>query len=111
MIANTLRALVMKYDPTEVPDNVVKVQVARCNVAANDVPVDVYGVPSVKLFPAGKKHLPVEFFGSLRHLQDYEEFIFGETDDGIEERASRRNTGLSEKESAVSTESFDLSEG
>lgn len=87
----------MKYDPAEVPDNVVKVKVARCDVAKNDVPVEVYGVPSVKLFPAGKKDMPVEFFGSQTRLHDYEEFIFGETDAGLELRASRRNTPESDR--------------
>jgi len=81
----------MKYDPSEAPENVVKVKVGRCDVAANDVPVDVYAVPSVKLFPAGKKHLPVEFFGCLGHVPDYEEFIFGETKAGLEARASSRS--------------------
>lgn len=51
-----------------------KVTVAQVDHTANDVPDDIMGYPTLKLFPAGKKSEPIEFEGS-RTLEGLANFI------------------------------------
>ena len=50
-----------------------KVVIAKCDATLNDVPDDVRGFPTIKLYPAGKKDAPVEYTGdrSLESLIDF----------------------------------------
>lgn len=48
--------------------------VAKVDATANDVPDEIQGFPTIKLFPAGKKSSPVDYSGS-RTVEDLANFI------------------------------------
>ncbi|KAH4077328.1 protein disulfide-isomerase [Parastagonospora nodorum] len=50
------------------------VTVAKVDATANDVPDEIQGFPTIKLFPAGKKDSPVDYSGS-RTIEDLVQFI------------------------------------
>jgi protein disulfide-isomerase A1 len=70
------KALAPKYDELAALYATVsdKVTVAKVDATANDVPDDIQGFPTIKLFPAGKKTEPVEYNGS-RSVDDFIKFI------------------------------------
>ncbi|KAK4693507.1 protein disulfide-isomerase A1, partial [Lecanoromycetidae sp. Uapishka_2] len=51
-----------------------KVTVAKVDATANDVPDEIQGFPTIKLFPAGGKEEPITYSGS-RTMEDLAEFI------------------------------------
>ncbi|ETN39858.1 protein disulfide-isomerase domain [Cyphellophora europaea CBS 101466] len=51
-----------------------KVTIAKVDATANDVPDDISGFPTIKLFPAGAKDSPVEYSGS-RTIEDLANFV------------------------------------
>ncbi|KAL6714721.1 protein disulfide-isomerase precursor [Lecanora helva] len=51
-----------------------KVTVAKVDATANDVPDEIQGFPTIKLFPAGAKTDPITYSGS-RTIEDLAEFI------------------------------------
>lgn len=51
-----------------------KVTVAKVDATANDVPDEIQGFPTIKLFPAGSKEDPITYSGS-RTMEDLAEFI------------------------------------
>jgi hypothetical protein len=82
-----MQTLVTEYanDPSVV--------IARCNVAEEDIPVEIYHFPTVKLYPAGKKKMPVEYFGKYDGAKQLKTFIFNESLKGERVKAaSRRNS-------------------
>lgn len=56
------------------PEFVDKVVVAKVDATANDVPVEIQGFPTIKLYPAGKKDSPIDYRGS-RTVEDLANFI------------------------------------
>ncbi|KAL1595500.1 protein disulfide-isomerase precursor [Nothophoma quercina] len=73
------------------------VTIAKVDATANDVPDEIQGFPTIKLFPAGKKDAPVDYSGS-RTVEDLAQFIkengshkaagvFAEAADAVEEGA------------------------
>ena len=52
-----------------------RIIIARCNVDKENIPIEVYHIPTIKLFPAMKKNAPVEYFSKLTDLEDYRQFI------------------------------------
>ncbi|KAH7085402.1 thioredoxin-like domain-containing protein [Paraphoma chrysanthemicola] len=50
------------------------VTVAKVDATENDVPDEIQGFPTIKLFPAGKKDSPVDYSGS-RTIEDLVQFI------------------------------------
>lgn len=60
-----------EYAKSEFKDKVV---IAKVDATANDVPDDISGFPTIKLYPAGKKDSPVTFNGA-RNVEDLVEFI------------------------------------
>ncbi|KAI8939760.1 hypothetical protein NX059_003503 [Plenodomus lindquistii] len=50
------------------------VTVAKVDATLNDVPDEIQGFPTIKLFPAGKKDSPVDYSGS-RTVEDLVQFI------------------------------------
>lgn len=50
------------------------VTVAKVDATANDVPDEIQGFPTIKLFPAGKKDSPIDYSGS-RTVEDLAQFI------------------------------------
>jgi protein disulfide-isomerase A1 len=57
--------------------------VAKCDATLNDVPDDIRGFPTIKLYPAGKKDSPVEYTGD-RSVEDLITFIAEKGTHGIE---------------------------
>ena len=51
-----------------------KVTIAKVDATANDVPDEIQGFPTLKLFPAGAKGEPVTYSGS-RSVEDFIKFI------------------------------------
>lgn len=70
-LGSVLRTLATDYDM----DMESKITLARCDVAQNDVPVEVYHLPTIKLYPAEKKRAPVEYFGRDDDVNQYKSFI------------------------------------
>lgn len=56
------------------PDFASKVVVAKVDATTNDVPIEIQGFPTIKLFPAGAKDSPVDYSGS-RTVEDLAKFI------------------------------------
>jgi len=48
---------------------------ARCNVAACDIPIEVSHIPTIKLYPARQKFPSVEYFGPEDVVAEYVRFI------------------------------------
>lgn len=63
--------LASQYAASEHKDNVV---IAKVDATANDVPDEIQGFPTIKLYPAGAKDAPVTYSGS-RTVDDLIEFI------------------------------------
>ncbi|KAM5437613.1 protein disulfide-isomerase precursor [Microsporum ferrugineum] len=51
-----------------------KVTIAKVDATANDIPDEIQGFPTIKLFPAGAKDKPVEYTGS-RTIEDLANFV------------------------------------
>lgn len=51
-----------------------RVSITKVDATANDVPDEIQGFPTIKLFPAGKKLEPVTYSGS-RTIEDLVAFI------------------------------------
>lgn len=71
--------------------------IAKCNVDKNNVPVDVYHVPTIQLFPAYKKNTPVEYFDKPTDLEQY--LVFMKEEGTKKHRVRRTNSPKSTKES------------
>lgn len=63
--------LASQYAASEFKDKVV---IAKVDATANDVPDEIQGFPTIKLFPAGAKDAPVDYSGS-RTIEDLIKFI------------------------------------
>ncbi|RMD41656.1 hypothetical protein DV735_g3501, partial [Chaetothyriales sp. CBS 134920] len=73
------KALAPKYEElgalfTKSPDFEAKVTIAKIDANANDVPDEIRGFPTIKLFPAGDKSNPVEYSGP-RTVEDLANFV------------------------------------
>ncbi|CAZ83168.1 unnamed protein product [Tuber melanosporum] len=56
------------------PEYKDKVIVAKVDATANDVPVEIQGFPTIKMYPAGAKDSPIDYSGS-RTVEDLATFI------------------------------------
>jgi len=87
------KALAPKYDELglQFKSFADKVTIAKVDATANDVPDDIQGFPTIKLFPAGKKSEPITYSGS-RTIEDLAAFVKAngkyEIDVGVKEAAS-----------------------
>ncbi|KAF7191474.1 Protein disulfide-isomerase [Pseudocercospora fuligena] len=70
------KALAPKYDELAglYKDHADKVIVAKVDATANDVPDEIQGFPTIKLFKAGAKDEPIDYSGS-RTIEDLANFI------------------------------------
>ena len=72
------KALAPKYEELgqafSSPELSKLVTIAKVDATANDVPDEIQGFPTIKLFPAGKKDSPVDYSGS-RTIEDLAQFI------------------------------------
>jgi protein disulfide-isomerase A1 len=71
-LAPTYEKLAELY--TSNPDYAGKVTVAKVDATLNDVPDEIGGFPTIKLYPAGAKDAPVDYSGS-RTVEDLAAFI------------------------------------
>ena len=55
---------------------------AKCDATLNDVPDEIRGFPTIKLYPAGKKNAPVEYSGD-RSIESLIQFIKDKGTHGI----------------------------
>lgn len=58
----------------DIPVLASKVTIAKIDATANDVPDQIQGFPTIKLFPAGSKDSPVEYSGA-RTVEDLANFV------------------------------------
>ncbi|KAF2260982.1 protein disulfide-isomerase [Lojkania enalia] len=77
------------------------VTIAKVDATANDVPDEIQGFPTIKLFPAGKKDAPVDYSGS-RTVEDLIQFI--------KENGSHKAEAVKAAEPEVADEKEDLPE-
>jgi protein disulfide-isomerase A1 len=56
------------------PSYAEKVTIAKVDATANDVPEEIQGFPTIKLYPAGSKDSPVDYSGS-RTIEDLAQFV------------------------------------
>ncbi|KAJ6261114.1 Calsequestrin-2 [Drechslerella dactyloides] len=73
------KALAPKYDELGAlyfnnPEFAKKVTIAKVDATLNDVPDEIQGFPTIKLFPAGKKSAPIDYQGG-RTVEDFVKFI------------------------------------
>lgn len=76
---NVLHSLAPKYEQlgqlyADVPEFASKVTIAKIDATANDVPEDIQGFPTIKLYAAGSKGSPVDYDGS-RTIEDLAKFV------------------------------------
>lgn len=107
------KALAPKYDDlgslyskSEFKDKVV---IAKVDATANDVPDEIQGFPTIKLYPAGAKDKPVTYSGA-RTVEDLIKFIAenGKYKASVSEdaeEASESEAPAASSETATSTES------
>ncbi|RVD88709.1 uncharacterized protein DFL_002885 [Arthrobotrys flagrans] len=73
------KALAPKYEELgklyfDNPEFAKKVVIAKVDATLNDVPDEIQGFPTIKLFPAGKKDSPIDYQGG-RTVEDFVKFI------------------------------------
>ncbi len=56
------------------PDFARKVTIAKVDATANDVPEEIQGFPTIKLYKAGDKTNPVDYSGD-RSIEDLADFV------------------------------------
>ena len=76
---NTSSSLAPKYEElaqlyASNSDYAEKVTIAKVDATLNDVPDEIQGFPTIKLFPAGSKGSPVDYSGP-RTIEDLADFI------------------------------------
>jgi protein disulfide-isomerase A1 len=92
-----------------------KVIIAKVDATANDVPDDVSGFPTIKLFPANKKDEPIEYSGS-RTVEDLAKFIKENGSHGVDASQFKSETpeggaaAKKEEEKAAEAEADDHDE-
>jgi hypothetical protein len=85
-LGSVLESLVESYN------NDSLVSIATCNIAENDVPVNIYETPTVKLYPKGKKSSPIQYFGKEDDPKQYQTFLRDETKEGERLKAESRKS-------------------
>lgn len=88
---------------TSNPDFASKVTVAKVDATLNDVPDEIAGFPTIKLYPAGGKDSPIDYTGA-RTLEDLAAFIRDNGKHGVDGLAGTEEVDEMED---VSSESSD----
>ncbi|KAK5048181.1 hypothetical protein LTR84_005851 [Exophiala bonariae] len=79
-----------------------KVTIAKVDATLNDVPDEISGFPTIKLYPAGAKDSPVEFSGA-RTLEDLATFIKDNGKHGVDGLAAQSDDTDAVMEDASAT--------
>ncbi|KAL2161469.1 hypothetical protein VTH06DRAFT_8031 [Thermothelomyces fergusii] len=89
------------YSASEFKDKVV---IAKIDATANDVPDDIQGFPTIKLYPAGDKANPVTYSGS-RTVEDLIKFVAenGKYKASISEEAEESTSSSSSSSAAAAS--------
>lgn len=79
VFANQVGSLAPKYEElaqlyTSNPTFSDQVTIAKVDATANDIPEEIAGFPTIKLFPAGSKDSPIDYNGS-RTVEDLANFV------------------------------------
>ncbi len=99
-LAPTYEKLAELY--TSNPDYASKVPFAKVDATLNDVPDEIGGFPTIKLYPAGAKDSPVDYSGS-RTVEDLAAFIWDNGKHGIDGLAGKDDdTEMEDVSSAAS---------
>ena len=95
------KALAPKYDDLAAKFQSFgdKVTIAKVDATQNDVPDEIQGFPTIKLYPAGSKDSPVDYMGS-RTVDDLANFV---RDNGSN-HVDVSNVDEAEKTEAVDTD-------
>jgi protein disulfide-isomerase A1 len=76
-VSNKSPSLAPKYEELAAmytPSHSSQVTIAKVDATANDVPDEISGFPTIKLFPAGAKSEPIVYSGS-RTIEDLAAFV------------------------------------
>ncbi|KIW45320.1 protein disulfide-isomerase domain [Exophiala oligosperma] len=84
-LAPTYEKLAELYSSSDLSS---KVTVAKIDATQNDVPDEIAGFPTIKLYPAGAKDSPVDYSGS-RTLEDLAAFIRDSGKHGVDGLAAK----------------------
>jgi len=76
-----------------------KVVIAKVDATANDVPDEIQGFPTIKLFPAGSKGTPIDYSGD-RTIEDLATFVRDNGKYGIDANSSIKTDADEEMEDA-----------
>jgi protein disulfide-isomerase A1 len=80
-----------------------KVTIAKVDATANDVPDDIQGFPTIKLYAAGKKDTPVNYSGA-RTVEDLAAFVKDNGKYQVDSAASKPDSSSASSESSSSAE-------
>ena len=93
-----------------------KVTIAKVDAPANDVPDDIQGFPTIKLFKAGSKDSPINYSGS-RTVEDLAKFVkengkyaIDVTGDIVEDTAEKVETAASGVKEAVKSKASEAAQ-
>ncbi|OAX81698.1 protein disulfide-isomerase domain [Emergomyces africanus] len=107
------KSLAPKYEQlgklyAENPDFASKVTIAKIDATANDVPEDIQGFPTVKLYPAGAKDSPIDYTGA-RTVEALANFVRDNGKHGVdaydESKVSQDGGDITNKPAAASPSS------
>ncbi|CAA9965892.1 Protein disulfide-isomerase [Pyrenophora teres f. maculata] len=112
------KALAPKYEELgqlyQTPEFSKLVTIAKVDATANDVPDEIQGFPTIKLFAAGKKDAPVDYSGS-RTIADLIEFVkengshkvsvvYTGSDEGMADKLAHQAPAATEKDANSATD-------
>lgn len=69
------------------PSFAKKVTIAKVDATANDVPEEIQGFPTIKLFPAGGKGAPIDYSGD-RSIESLANFVKDNGKHGVDANAA-----------------------
>lgn len=81
-----------------------RVSITKVDATANDVPDEIQGFPTIKIFPAGKKLEPVTYSGS-RTIEDLVAFIKEHGTHKIDAYEGKNETGAADEKKEEAAES------
>jgi len=85
-----------------------QVTIAKVDATANDVPDDISGFPTIKLYAAGQKGAPIAYQGS-RTVEDLAEFIKENGSHHVDALAAASSASSSQEAPAATKVSEDAS--
>ena len=103
------KALAPKYDELGGLFKGTDAVIAKVDATANDVPEEIQGFPTIKLYPAGKKDSPIDYSGA-RDVENLAAFVRDNGSNKVEFKLPTADDAEDEDESASSSKSAKSSE-